>query len=76
MSTADLIDGVRPRRKPRVLMQVVDAADGCEGDGTMVRMQCRKCKAETDWLQFKSVSEIRRGVPCKPCNDEQRGEPK
>lgn len=57
---------VPARSKPRVLMHVSDAAG--DGGKTICRMQCRKCEAETEWLEFRSVSEAKRGIPCPPCN--------
>lgn len=62
-----------PRARPRVLMHVSDATVCHQGAGRdlgkpMCRMQCPRCRAETDWLIFKSVTEAKRGIPCEACN--------
>lgn len=70
---ADLFEEVRPRRKPRVMMHVVDA--GCapggdlhgDHDGIAV-FECRKCGHKTDWLGFRTVTEAKAGLPCPNCN--------
>ena len=68
--------GERPRRAPRVLMHVSDAGNvDCSSDAAdlgkpMCRLQCVRCKAETDWLIFETVTEAKRGIPCEACNKE------
>ncbi len=67
--------GERPRRAPRVLMHVSDATDCQSGAAEdlgkpMCRMQCTRCKAETGWLIFDTVTEAKRGIPCEACNKE------
>lgn len=68
MKTFDLFPFIKPARaKPRVLMHVSDAG----GDGPWdahCRMQCTRCKAETDWIKFATVTEAKRGIPCPACN--------
>lgn len=52
-----------PRRK---LMHVADAY---ESDGAPIcRMFCQTCKTESDWMEFSSVTEAKRGIPCPKCN--------
>lgn len=66
--TPDLFHGTKPpRAKPRVLMHVSDAGNGSEGKPICV-MRCSKCGAETDWLEFDTVTEAKRGIPCEVCN--------
>lgn len=68
MKTLDLFPDTKPRRaRPRVLMHVTDAGDGGEGKPMCV-MTCRRCGAESGWLQFDSVTEAKRGIPCEACN--------
>lgn len=55
-----------PRRKPRVLMHVCDATDS--NGKPMVVMRCSRCRAETEWLIFDTVTEAKRGIPCEACN--------
>lgn len=66
--TPDLFPDTKPpRAKPRVLMHVIDA--GGEGaHDVMALMQCAKCGAESEWLSFKNVTEVKRGIPCPECN--------
>jgi hypothetical protein len=68
MLTPDLFPDTKPpRSKPRVLMHVSDAGDGGEGNPICV-MRCTRCRAETDWLIFDTVTEAKRGIPCEACN--------
>lgn len=59
-----------PRKAPKKLMHVSDASGCCtdEGDGAMVRMQCKRCGHETGWLHLATVTEAKRGKPCPVCN--------
>lgn len=59
-----------PRKAPEKLMHVSDARGDCcgEDDGAVVRMQCRRCGHETDWLHFATTTEAKRGKPCPVCN--------
>jgi hypothetical protein len=62
----------RPRRKPRVLMHVIDAGDN-DGEpdyAVIARFQCSRCSAKTDWLQVENVTAAKRGIPCVACNPE------
>lgn len=74
MATADLFDCVRPRRKPRVMMHVVDARNPECDENPSVRLMCSKCQHETDWVEFPTVTEARRGSPCPDCNKAQGSE--
>ena len=59
--------GVKPRRKPRVMMHVSDAGNGpgCQ----IIRFECTKCGHDTDWMEdVRNVSENKRGMPCPKCN--------
>ena len=69
MRTAEMFD--KPRKKREWLMHVDDCGDGnCgvldEGD-TFVKMKCRRCGTETEWMGMP-VKEARRGIPCPKCN--------
>lgn len=50
-------------------MHVSDAGECGEGK-PICRMQCTRCKAETGWLEFDTVTEAKRGIPCETCNKE------
>ncbi len=57
----------RPKRKPaRIMAHLVDA--GGESD-PMAHYICGKCGWDSGWIvDRRSVSEIKRGVPCPNCN--------
>lgn len=59
-----------PRKAPKKLMHVCDSGGPCEedGSGAMVRMQCKRCSYESEWLYLGSVTEAKRGKPCPVCN--------
>lgn len=60
-----------PRRTRGQLMHVCDAGDSGEGRKPMCLMQCGKCKHESEWLVFDTVTEAKRGIPCPKCNPAQ-----
>lgn len=65
-----------PRQAPRKLMHVSDAS-GCadeDGSGAMVRMTCRRCDYESEWLYLPTVTEAKRGIPCPKCNSGPQGD--
>lgn len=64
----DLFGYVKPRAKPRKLMQVVDA--GMFPDGKpCIQFICPHCGHDTDWIYDEwTLSENRRGQPCPDCN--------
>lgn len=79
MTTPDLFPmTVPPRRKPRVLMHVWDAGPNPnsrdEDDGGIAIFQRSKCKRQTDWIPFRTVTEAKRGIPCERCNQAQGSE--
>lgn len=55
-----------PRRRPRVLMHVIDA--GYADKWVWARFRCGKCGTETEWLTVDTVAEAKRGLPCERCN--------
>jgi hypothetical protein len=58
----------RPPRKTRgQLMHVCDAGAG--EDKPVVQFECRKCHFQSDWYQFDTVTEAKRGIPCPRCNE-------
>lgn len=64
----DLFGYSKKRKKPRVMMKVIDAGNGF-GDGKVIMFKCFKCGHNTDWIEdTKSVSENKRGMPCPHCN--------
>lgn len=64
---ADLFPETITKQRRRKLMHVADAGEF--GDkGPICMMQCAKCGEETDWLEFESITEAKRGIPCPKCN--------
>lgn len=63
--------GAKQRRKPRVMMHVVDA--GIFPDGkNCIKFECVSCGHNTGWMyDTKSVSANKRGRPCPECNKAQ-----
>lgn len=57
-----------PRRKRGQLMHVCDAGHG-EGK-PIVQFQCPKCKYQSGWFIFDTVTEAKRGLPCPRCTAE------
>ncbi len=67
---ADLFPETKlPRKRPQKLMHVYDA-----GHDGMVRMECGHCGHDDGWKMYpdKSVSELKRGLPCPVCNQKRR----
>lgn len=63
MTTVDMFDRVKPRRKRRVMMHVVD------GGVDMIQFECFKCGYNSGWIpNDKSLTENKRGIPCPKCN--------
>ena len=62
-----------PRRRPRVIMHVIDAghADGIGAGKHLVHFQCGKCGHDGGWWVVGSVSEGRKGAPCPVCSHEE-----
>lgn len=56
--------GKKPRRK---LMHVADAGDW-GNKGPICQMQCVTCGMKTDWMEFDTDTEAKRGIPCPKCN--------
>ena len=66
--TPDLFStgGKKPRRKPRKLMDVVDA--GQANWGKVIRFKCSHCGHDTGWMDDEqSVSTNKRGIACPIC---------
>ncbi|MDO9105192.1 MAG: hypothetical protein Q7U57_09555 [Methylovulum sp.] len=70
MKTIDIFQEHKPpRKKPRVLMHVIDVdGDPCDQDKPIAQFQRRKCGTISDWLNCDNVTEVKRGIPCKKCN--------
>lgn len=62
--------GDRVRRRPRVMMHVLDVSSD-EPDATHdhVVMWCRRCDGKTAWITLPRA-EAKRGIPCPNCNEE------
>ena len=50
------------RKKPRVMMHVVDVGD------CIAKFKCKKCGTESQWIPVTNATEGKRGVPCPECN--------
>jgi len=68
MKTPDLFPETKKRALHRVLMHVSDARGSGPPDDNQCRMTCIKCGAETGWINFSTVTEAKRGIPCPACN--------
>ena len=69
--TVDMFQSLKPKRNnPRKLMHVCDSSGCCEedGSGAMVRMFCKRCEYESNWLYLNTVTEAKKGLPCPICN--------
>lgn len=61
----------RPKRRTRgQLMHVCDAG---HENGLIVKMRCGRCRHESGWLRFDTVTEAKRGLPCPKCNADELG---
>lgn len=55
----------RPKRKTRgQLMHVCDARHDAIAT---VELECGKCGHRTEWIEFATVTEAKRGLPCPVC---------
>jgi len=57
----------KPPRPHVWRMHVCDAGNGEEGK-PICKMRCRKCGHESGWIEFDTVTEAKRGLPCPTCN--------
>lgn len=58
-----------PRRKPRVLMHVIDAGNSCMAEFPMwTRFQCSRCDHKAEFV-FDNKTEAMRRQPCPKCNE-------
>jgi DNA-directed RNA polymerase subunit RPC12/RpoP len=61
-----------PRKKRRVMMHVIDAGDhGCvyePGNTHIAQFQCAKCGDKSGWIEMRTATDGRRGIPCPNCN--------
>jgi DNA-directed RNA polymerase subunit RPC12/RpoP len=71
MKNDDLFAELKPARKaPQKLMHVLDV-DGsccCDESPSPVKYKCPRCGHETDWIEPRTVTEAKRGIPCPVCN--------
>jgi len=59
----------KPKRRTRgQLMHVSDAGYGGSWRGVNVQMRCAKCRHQSGWIEFETVTEAKRGLPCPKCN--------
>lgn len=69
--TADMFEDLKPpRARPQKLMHVCDAGgNDCDDEmPLLVRYSCKRCGHETEWLDARTVTEAKRGIPCPQCN--------
>lgn len=55
-----------PRRMRGQLMHVCDARHDAVAT---VELSCIKCSYRTRWIEFETVTEAKRGLPCPKCNE-------
>lgn len=74
---SDLFDGTafaKKRKKPQKMAHIDDiGGNRCCGGGDgdyegIATFKCARCGWLSDWLQFKTMTEAKRGVPCPVCN--------
>lgn len=53
-----------PRKMRGQLMYVCDARHDAVAT---VELQCPKCHHRTGWIEFRTVTEAKRGLPCPKC---------
>jgi DNA-directed RNA polymerase subunit RPC12/RpoP len=71
MKNDDLFAELKPPRKaPQKLMHVwdVDGSCCCDESPAPVKYKCSRCGHETDWIEPRTVTEAKRGIPCPVCN--------
>lgn len=57
------------RKPPRVMMALYDAGDGHgDTDGYIACFKCKKCGHKEEWVQMRTITEGKRGIPCPRCN--------
>ena len=66
--TIDMFGG-RTRKSARTMMHMTDCGVSDFVDGHQcVKFKCKKCGNESGWLHgFKTVTEVKRGIPCDKC---------
>lgn len=70
MPSADLFPSApRFRKKPRVLSHAIDAGNSDHGERTWAKLRCRNAH-EWETHTDKTVTELKRGLPCPNCNAE------
>ncbi len=64
------LEGIGLRRIARIKrMRMIDAGTNpFQGLPHIARFSCSRCSTESDWMQFRTISEINRGIPCPTCN--------
>lgn len=61
MQTLRMFPPVRPRAKPRVMADVIDAG------WQVIRIRCKRCEF-SDWIHSKGHWVLRK-FPCPKCNE-------
>lgn len=65
----------KPRKKREILMHVYDAGDSCDGETKMACcFECSRCGHKEEWMNMRTVTEAKRGIPCPKCNKPAGGE--
>jgi len=58
-----------PRKKREWLMHVYDAGDGTDGYEMACCFECDQCGHKEEWVNVRTVTEAKRGIPCPKCNE-------
>ena len=69
--SAELFPELRKQRQKRkVLMHYIDVGiNDCVGDPQVAIMKFTKCGKESGWIPFRTVTQVKRGIPCDTCNE-------
>lgn len=64
---------IQARKRPRMLMHMIDAGDTGTSAGTWSQFKCRNC-CHIEQYEGMTAAAIKRGVPCPICNQNVKGD--
>lgn len=64
---SDLFGFKKPRVKPQFRAHIIDAGAGYSKPQIGL-FKCHRCHWESRWIEFDTVTEGKRGIPCPVCN--------
>lgn len=74
MITTEILPGILSQKRSRVKrMHMIDAGcNPCEGYPHIAKFKCSRCESVSEWLAFRTISEIRKGIECQKCNSNEK----